>query len=76
MKLRIERKKYAVDSEIEFPKKSILRTMIITETTRQLESSNFDFFESKNRKSVNCNYWPEFVRVLSRPSSELVKFFN
>ena len=52
MKLRIERKKYAVDSEIEFPKKSILRTMIITETTRQLESSNFDFFESKKIEKV------------------------
>ena len=35
MKLRLKTKKYAVDSEIEFPTKSNFRDSVSTETTRE-----------------------------------------
>ena len=38
MKSRIITKKYPVDLAIQFSTKSILRSMVVTETTRQSES--------------------------------------
>ena len=42
MKFRTIIKKYAVDSAIKFPKKSILRQRVFTKTVRQRESSFFN----------------------------------
>ena len=41
VKLRIKTKKYADDSAIQFPTKSILRRLTFTETIRQLVSKPF-----------------------------------